>query len=198
MVAVLDSSTIIISLQLQLYIPIFISTIIPNHSSDISCIPSYPFPSNITYYSILIPKKKKMMCFVKLFFVVVLFTSLFSSHASKEHDKMEDVVMLTSLRGRRGFFSYKFKPFQAAMTCDRNIKVCRAEGSPGRNCCQKKCVDLKRDRYNCGRCGRKCKYSEVCCKGKCVNTMFNRKHCGGCNNKCNRGSLCVYGMCGYA
>lgn len=154
-----------------------------------------------------------MKCFVKLLLVVALFSSLSASQAAKEDDenlsthqvsddqlplpKMED-LKLTSLRGRRGFFSYRFRPYQAAMTCDRNIKVCRAKGSPGRNCCQKKCVDLKTDRYNCGRCGKKCNYSEICCKGKCVNPMFNRKHCGGCNNKCNRGSLCVYGMCGYA
>ncbi|CAK9327295.1 unnamed protein product [Citrullus colocynthis] len=147
-----------------------------------------------------------MMSLVKLLFAVFLFTSLFSSHAAKDHvdkqsntlPRMEDLITLTSLPGRRGFFPYKFRPFQAPMTCDRNIKLCRAKGSPGRNCCQKKCVDLKTDRYNCGKCGKKCKYSQVCCKGKCVNPMFNRKHCGGCNNKCNRGSLCVYGMCGYA
>ncbi|XP_022137618.1 stigma-specific STIG1-like protein 1 [Momordica charantia] len=135
-----------------------------------------------------------MKFLMRLLFVVALFASL--SAASK----MEDLD-LTWVRGRggRGLWPYRFRPYgQAAMTCDRNIKVCRVKGSGGRSCCGKKCVDLKGDRYNCGRCGKKCKYSEICCKGKCVNAMFNRKHCGGCNNKCSRGSFCVYGMCGYA
>ncbi|OWM83390.1 hypothetical protein CDL15_Pgr012871 [Punica granatum] len=63
----------------------------------------------------------------------------------------------------------------------------------------KKCVDLKTDRLNCGKCGYKCKYSEICCKGKCVNPMSDKKHCGVCNNKCrHKKGKCVYGMCSYA
>lgn len=87
---------------------------------------------------------------------------------------------------------------RAVMTCDKYPRVCRAKGSPGPDCCKKKCVNAMTDRLNCGKCGKKCKYSEICCKGKCVNPMSNKKHCGACNNKCKKGSACVYGMCNYA
>ncbi|XP_023520197.1 stigma-specific STIG1-like protein 1 [Cucurbita pepo subsp. pepo] len=137
-----------------------------------------------------------MRSFVRLLFVVALALALLAPVAMARAAKEE--LKVASVWGRGGFFSYRYRPYQAAVTCDRSIKVCRAKGSRGRNCCKKMCVDLKTDRYNCGKCGKKCKYSEICCKGKCVNPMFNRNNCGGCNNKCSRGSSCVYGMCGYA
>ncbi|OMO60298.1 Stigma-specific protein Stig1 [Corchorus capsularis] len=84
------------------------------------------------------------------------------------------------------------------LTCNKFPKICRAKGSPGPQCCKKKCVNILIDRQNCGKCGKKCKFSEICCKGKCVNPSFNRKHCGGCNNKCNNGGSCVFGLCDYA
>ncbi|KAG8494386.1 hypothetical protein CXB51_012085 [Gossypium anomalum] len=84
------------------------------------------------------------------------------------------------------------------MTCDRYPRVCRAVGSAGPDCCKKRCVNVKTDWFNCGMCGKKCRYSEICCKGKCVNPMSNRLHCGDCNNSCNKGSKCQYGMCSYA
>ncbi|GMN75104.1 hypothetical protein TIFTF001_052563 [Ficus carica] len=40
-----------------------------------------------------------------------------------------------------------------------------------------------RDRHNCGKCGKKCKYNQICCNGNCVNPSFNKRHCGGCNNR---------------
>ncbi|KAK4788665.1 hypothetical protein SAY86_019984 [Trapa natans] len=85
-------------------------------------------------------------------------------------------------------------------SCDRYPKVCKAKGSPGRDCCGKSCVDTKTDQLNCGKCGQRCKYSEICCKGKCVNPMSDKKHCGGCNNPCTtqKKGKCVYGMCNYA
>ncbi|KAF5729080.1 putative Stigma-specific Stig1 family protein [Tripterygium wilfordii] len=92
----------------------------------------------------------------------------------------------------------RFLRQRVPMKCNKNPRICRAEGSPGRDCCKKKCVNVKTDRHNCGMCGKKCKYSEICCKGKCVKPMYDKKHCGGCNNKCNKGSACVYGMCSYA
>lgn len=100
--------------------------------------------------------------------------------------------LLTSLRGRRGFFP------RSAMKCDKYPRVCRARGSPGPDCCKKRCVNVMKDRFNCGKCGRKCKYWQTCCRGRCVNVMSNEKHCGGCNNKCKKGSSCTYGMCSYA
>ncbi|KAE8736225.1 F-box/RNI/FBD-like domains-containing protein [Hibiscus syriacus] len=87
---------------------------------------------------------------------------------------------------------------RASITCNEYPRVCRVPGSPGTDCCKKRCVNVTKDRLNCGKCGRKCKYSEICCKGKCVNPMSDKRHCGGCNNGCDRGSKCLYGMCSYA
>ncbi|OAY25888.1 stigma-specific STIG1-like protein 1 [Manihot esculenta] len=100
------------------------------------------------------------------------------------------------LRGTKRFLAQKTRGVQ--MTCDKYPRVCRAKGSPGPDCCKKKCVNVMTDKLNCGKCGKKCKYPEICCKGVCVNPMSNKKHCGGCNNKCKQGSKCVYGMCSYA
>lgn len=87
----------------------------------------------------------------------------------------------------------------ANMTCDKFPRVCGTiKNSPGPDCCKKKCVNVKKDRLNCGMCGYKCKYTEICCRGKCVNASFDKRHCGGCNKKCKDGEFCVYGMCSYA
>ncbi|OIS99015.1 PREDICTED: stigma-specific STIG1-like protein 1 [Nicotiana attenuata] len=83
-------------------------------------------------------------------------------------------------------------------TCDKYPRVCSAKSSPGPDCCRKTCVNVMTDRFNCGRCGKKCRYSEMCCEGWCVNTYFNKRHCGKCNNACKKGSSCSYGMCNYA
>ncbi|KAF8414124.1 hypothetical protein HHK36_002123 [Tetracentron sinense] len=100
-----------------------------------------------------------------------------------------------SLRGTSRFLA---QTPRVVMTCNKFPRVCRAKGSPGPDCCKKKCVNVTTDRSNCGMCGRKCKYSEMCCKGECVNPSFDKKHCGKCNSKCKKGSSCVYGMCSYA
>lgn len=84
------------------------------------------------------------------------------------------------------------------LTCNKFPRVCHAKGSPGPHCCKKKCVNVLKDRINCGLCGKKCKYGEICCNGKCVNLFFSKKHCGSCNKKCSNGSLCVFGLCNYA
>ncbi|CAL1354162.1 unnamed protein product [Linum trigynum] len=90
-------------------------------------------------------------------------------------------------------------------TCDKFPAICSARGSPGPHCCKKKCVDVMRDPVNCGKCGRKCKYSEICCRGRCVNPSFDRSHCGGCGNKCSaagggngKRGFCAFGLCNYA
>ncbi|KAF7840602.1 stigma-specific STIG1-like protein 1 [Senna tora] len=83
-------------------------------------------------------------------------------------------------------------------TCDKYPGVCRSTGSGGPDCCKKKCVDVSSDRNNCGKCGKKCKYSQMCCKGKCVSTMSSNSHCGRCDNRCLHGDSCVYGICSYA
>lgn len=103
---------------------------------------------------------------------------------------------LTSLRGSIRFLA-QIKP-RVPMTCDKYPRVCHAKGSSGPDCCKKKCVNVMTDRLNCGKCGKKCNYSELCCKGQCVNPRSNIKHCGSCGNTCKKGSLCLYGMCSYA
>ncbi|OAY25889.1 stigma-specific STIG1-like protein 1 [Manihot esculenta] len=108
----------------------------------------------------------------------------------------ENQETTSSLRGTKRYLAQETRGVQ--MTCDKYPRVCRAKGSPGPDCCKKKCVNVKTDKLNCGKCGKKCKYPEICCKGVCVNPMSNKKHCGGCNNKCKQGSQCVYGMCSYA
>ncbi|XP_052203566.1 stigma-specific STIG1-like protein 1 [Diospyros lotus] len=108
---------------------------------------------------------------------------------------LEGQGVTTSLRGASRFLSEKPR---AAMTCDKYPRVCHVKGSPGPDCCKKKCVNVKTDKLNCGMCGKKCKYSEICCHGKCVNPWNDKKHCGSCNNKCKKGSACAYGMCSYA
>lgn len=102
----------------------------------------------------------------------------------------------TSLQGARRILVQKYRP--SVMTCDKYPRVCRTKGSSGPDCCKKKCVNVTIDKNNCGKCGKKCKYSEICCKGKCANPMIDRKNCGGCSNKCNKKSSCLYGMCSYA
>ncbi|KAF3453417.1 hypothetical protein FNV43_RR03857 [Rhamnella rubrinervis] len=84
------------------------------------------------------------------------------------------------------------------LTCKTFPRICRFKGSPGPNCCKKKCVNVLTDRFNCGRCGKKCKFSKICCNGKCVNPSFNSRHCGGCNNSCSNGGICAFGLCNYA
>ncbi|KAL3850892.1 hypothetical protein ACJIZ3_012774 [Penstemon smallii] len=102
----------------------------------------------------------------------------------------------TSLRGVSRFFPQRAR--FAFSTCNRYPRVCRVKGSPGPDCCKRGCVNVGKDRLNCGKCGHKCKYSEFCCKGKCINPFTDKKHCGGCNSKCKKGSTCMYGMCSYA
>ncbi|KAL5578775.1 hypothetical protein UlMin_011217 [Ulmus minor] len=108
----------------------------------------------------------------------------------------EDNTQTTSLRGVSRLLASP--RVDVSMKCDKYPRMCRVRGSPGPDCCNKKCVNVSKDRFNCGKCGKRCKYSEICCKGKCVNPRSDRKNCGSCNNKCKKGSSCVYGMCSYA
>lgn len=91
----------------------------------------------------------------------------------------------------------------------------------GRTYCNgKDNVDLKKDRNNCGQCGRTVGMKRVCKNGKIevmtkdnadrqqcsvktnwgndtidVNLWINSDHCGDCNNKCAEGQLCEEGEC---
>ncbi|KAL4628320.1 hypothetical protein ACB092_05G229000 [Castanea dentata] len=139
---------------------------------------------------------------LKLFFVLVnliaLFITLSATISNNEQflDEEDETQEPISLRGTSRFLAQKNA--RVVMTCDKYPRVCHAKGSPGRDCCKKKCVNVLTDRLNCGKCGKKCKYSEICCKGECVNSRSNKKHCGSCGNKCKKGNVCVYGMCSYA
>ena len=83
--------------------------------------------------------------------------------------------------------------------CSFGTRVChnRALGKKAR-CCGNRCVNVKSDENNCGRCGKRCPFSWRCCNGKCIDPKSNAFHCGGCNNRCAAGVSCTFGLCGYA
>ncbi|KAJ8510197.1 hypothetical protein OPV22_000631 [Ensete ventricosum] len=86
-----------------------------------------------------------------------------------------------AFRGRRGF-----------KTCDEVPGMCRgAWGSPGQDCCGRLCVNLRMDFFNCGRCGRRCRFGEMCCGGGCVNVFYDPNNCGFCGNRCKPGALAL-------
>ncbi|KAF9619236.1 hypothetical protein IFM89_005790 [Coptis chinensis] len=154
------------------------------------------------------------MKLLNLLFVAVVFMSLLFSGAftlieddGDDEDALVDQVdedttntlneneEPSSLLGVSRFLAQK-KP-KGKLTCNKYPKICRAKGSPGRSCCKKKCVNVKTDRLNCGKCGKKCSYSWICCKGRCINPRKDRKNCGGCKKRCKKGEYCAYGMCNY-
>ncbi|KAL8461479.1 hypothetical protein ACS0TY_032814 [Phlomoides rotata] len=141
-----------------------------------------------------------MRCLKFIFLLAMVISVLAESYEVKSFD--EDYYPVpesgepTSLRGVSRFLAQQTRV--VSMKCNNYPRICRVKGSPGPDCCKKRCVDIGKDRLNCGKCGRKCKYSEICCRGKCVNPLADKKNCGGCNNKCKRGSKCTYGMCSYA
>ena len=52
----------------------------------------------------------------------------------------------------------------------------------------------KRDKNNCGGCGKVCAPTEDCCGG-CQNVMKDNNNCGACGNVCKQGTLCCGGVC---
>ncbi|KAJ9182630.1 hypothetical protein P3X46_006604 [Hevea brasiliensis] len=149
----------------------------------------------------------------KVFLILVVVMALVISIAAlplKEEQEQEDDDMdyeliersdeTTDISSEHGFgcILAQKKRKTRRMTCNKFPRICHAKGSPGPYCCKKKCVNVLTDRFNCGACGKKCKYNQICCNGKCVNPSFNRRHCGGCNNRCKNGSFCAFGLCNYA
>ena len=72
------------------------------------------------------------------------------------------------------------------------------------------CVNLQRNRDNCGACGTACRDGLVCmagrcaqscpasqtlCGGLCVTTMTDRANCGSCGVNCAAGQVCSNGAC---
>ncbi|XP_057755345.1 stigma-specific STIG1-like protein 1 [Arachis stenosperma] len=126
-----------------------------------------------------------------LLFILAMLTALVMAELEPQFE------LASSLRSTKGFHHGRHG-VGGAMTCNKYPRVCRVAGSQGPDCCHKKCVNVSTDRNNCGRCGKKCKYSQLCCKGKCVNHMVDKHHCGICGNKCSKGDSCIYGICSYA
>ncbi|XP_057247266.1 stigma-specific STIG1-like protein 1 [Beta vulgaris subsp. vulgaris] len=158
---------------------------------------------------------KNFNVLIVLTLLLALFITL-SYAQPKNNDKKaakkgQDLETVDSYQGSSRFLNskkhhYYMNPYKsrggynarAHLTCDRFPRVCRVKGSPGPDCCWKKCVNVKSDKLNCGMCGRRCRYPETCCNGRCVHTWYDRKNCGGCHNRCKRGSFCYRGMCSYA
>ncbi|RWR97343.1 putative Stigma-specific Stig1 family protein [Cinnamomum micranthum f. kanehirae] len=101
----------------------------------------------------------------------------------------------SSLRGASRFLDEKKQ--QRGHKCSKNPKICKLQGSPGPDCCNNKCVNLRTDHQHCGKCGNKCKFTTACCRGECVYLSFDKRHCGRCNNRCKKGIYCIYGLCNY-
>jgi hypothetical protein len=81
---------------------------------------------------------------------------------------------------------------------------------PGTVRCKGKCVHLKTDVHNCGRCGHRCGAGQQClrgqcatacpsghslCGGACVATGADLNNCGGCGHKCGASGVCHNGGC---
>ncbi|PON91272.1 Stigma-specific protein [Trema orientale] len=129
--------------------------------------------------------------------IVVIALSATPSSTTDDHNPTDDHLPLPTKRKEMPAFVGRFLA-QRAQSCDKSPRVCRAKASPGPNCCNKRCVNVMNDKGNCGKCGNKCKYTEICCRGKCVNPSKDERHCGRCNNYCGRGNSCSYGLCSYA
>lgn len=122
------------------------------------------------------------------------------SHVNIKNDNANEHVLPEgeepSFLPRRGRFLAQ--QVKAVRTCEVYPKLCRDKNCSGPNFCNKQCVNLMTNKLNCGKCGKKCNYSEMCCQGKCVNPSSDERHCGQCNKKCSKGSSCEYGLCSYA
>ncbi|KAF5943383.1 hypothetical protein HYC85_017460, partial [Camellia sinensis] len=120
--------------------------------------------------------------------------------ASKENNPSDFLFLRTRQPFLQGTNRFLAQSPRVTMKCDKGDKyprVCALKGSFGHDCCNKRCVNVMTDKFNCGKCGKKCKYSEMCCGGECANPSVDEKHCGNCNMKCKTEGSCVYGMCSY-
>ncbi|KAJ8755101.1 hypothetical protein K2173_016812 [Erythroxylum novogranatense] len=113
-----------------------------------------------------------------------------------------DTQNLPHFRSRSRFLAGLNRIKKGAYCNARGYNICN--GVPANNgtsllyCCKKHCRNVIRDENNCGKCGKKCKFSEHCCNGRCINAMKDQNNCSKCNHKCGRGLKCEYGSCGYA
>ncbi len=95
--------------------------------------------------------------------------------------------------------------------CDTQSCQCRKIVCPqGLRLCGTACVDIARDKTNCGRCGNVCSNDRMCknkncvacaapdsklCNGVCVDIRHDRHNCGDCNNQCPSGKICARRSC---
>ncbi len=76
--------------------------------------------------------------------------------------------------------------------------------------CGGRCVDLRSDLDNCGRCAFSCGTLGVCylgrcvpfcdagamqCNGRCINVQSDPVNCGGCGTTCGTSTTCTAGVC---
>ncbi|KAH0866391.1 hypothetical protein HID58_083602 [Brassica napus] len=110
-----------------------------------------------------------MKTFKISYFVVVLITVLAIAITLSEPLRVEAShrdrygLAITATQGKKGGNR------TSAMTCDKSPKVCRLKGSSGRDCCRKRCVDLRTNKLNCGRCGKSCQRSSAIPKYHLIN-----------------------------
>lgn len=86
--------------------------------------------------------------------------------------------------------------------------VCTPRCSPSEVLCERRCVDTRQDRWNCGACAHPCGGSMVCvdgncrcpddtivCGGGCVDARTDMQNCGACGVACDSAEACVGGRC---
>ena len=90
---------------------------------------------------------------------------------------------------------------------------------PGKVDCAGRCVDISRNRNNCGVCGQRCQKGSSCvngacvaaagttgttgscaagqvkCRSGCTDVNSDRRNCGTCGTLCRTGYACNNGMC---
>lgn len=86
-------------------------------------------------------------------------------------------------------------------TCDVVPALCQTPEQiaiGATTCCNKKCVNIKTDSNNCGRCSNQVGHGCVCCDGKSVDLKKDVNNCGRCGNVCKGPNpKCSYSMCNY-
>ncbi|CAL5203739.1 unnamed protein product [Lathyrus oleraceus] len=80
--------------------------------------------------------------------------------------------------------------------CSTRPWICSTGTFPPRSvCCGNRCVDIAKDKNNCGLCGVNCPFNWKCCNRLCVNINLSPLNCGQCGRICPIGSFCQFGIC---
>ncbi|KAM0063749.1 putative stigma-specific protein Stig1 [Helianthus debilis subsp. tardiflorus] len=121
-----------------------------------------------------------------------------TSGDNQEATKLVGPPVVNPFPKRVSRFLAENKNPRAADHCNKDDEICYILEGKNSTCCNNKCMDLSEDKHNCGRCKKKCKFTNSCCRGECVNLAYDKRHCGSCGNKCMPGGYCIYGLCNYA